>query len=269
MGGWSATRARLVITAAIVVTAACVTVAVARPSDALVIAGLYAPSAVGVVLIWWTSLHTWRRAARRPRRFVVDDGRAFLLLPDRPTVRAVAMVLACAFPIGQVITRVRGGGFDAIDWATAAIGAVVAGLAILHTVFLWRGVPRPLVIVTPAGVTAAGFFGSVHAPWEAFRSDYASWPNRRMDLALPVYDRDSVQVRGRRPYGVTLPDTSEPFTVPAAWGTNPWWASQALATYWKRMRGHPAIGTAGEHAMLVATLSRYDDEIDEQLSRFR
>jgi hypothetical protein len=90
-----------------------------------------------------------------------------------------------------------------------------------------------------------------------------------MDLALPVYARESVQVRGKRPYGVTLPDTSEPCTVPAAWGTNPWWAAQALAIYWKRMRGKSAIGTTGEHATLVVMLARYDDEIDEQLSTFR
>ncbi|MDG4821747.1 hypothetical protein O7635_07755 [Asanoa sp. WMMD1127] len=267
---WVARRARLAISATIIATLACVAgvVAVPRPADALVAIGLYVPSIIGVLLLWRTSVYSWRDGARQPRSFTVHRD-AFLLLPARATTRAVALVLASAFPAGHLIMRMRVGALDALDWAIAAVGALVIGLATLHSVFLWRGAPRPLVIVTPSGVTAAGFFGSVHAPWTAFRSVYASWPDRRMNLALPVYGGRSVSRRGLRPHGVKLPDTSEPFAIPAAWSTNPWWAAQALATYWRGIRDRSAIGTPAEHTTLARTLDRFDHEIDEQLSQFQ
>lgn len=265
---WDARRARLAVAAAFIVTAACVTVAVAVPDPpiALLVPVLYVPSTIGVLLLWRASIYHWRYGAQRPRSFVVDRG-AFLLLPARATIRAVAMILAVAFPAGHVIIQARAGEFGVLEWAIAALGVVIAGLAILHGVFLWRGRPRPLVAVTPGGVTAAGFFGSVSAPWAAFQRDYASWPDLRMSLGLPVYE--GTVRKGLRPYGVQTPRDSEPFRVPATWATNPWWAAQALAVYWKGRRDRKAIGTAAENAGLSAFLLPYRSEIDEQLSRFR
>jgi hypothetical protein len=93
--------ARIAVAAAVAVAAVSVTVvwAGSQPSTGPVVVALYLPAAVGVLLLWRASIYTWRRAATRPRAFVVDEGRAFLLLPDRAVMRVVAFVLMCTFPI--------------------------------------------------------------------------------------------------------------------------------------------------------------------------
>ncbi|MBG0850423.1 PH domain-containing protein [Streptomyces spinoverrucosus] len=158
-------------------------------------------------------------------------------------------------------------------WAVLGLALIIVSNAALHVVFLCRGTPRPLVDVTPAGVTARGFFGSVHVAWESFKPNYAIWPNRQMRVGLPVYSRRAVLQRGPRPYGVRLPAKREPFYDPfelsGAWATNPWWAGQAIAWYCRFGHSRSQIGTAVEHDLLVSRLRVHRREIDEQLSSYQ
>lgn len=267
--------ARIAVAAAVAVAVACVAVvwAVPGPSTGGILLGLCLPASVGVVLLLRASVYTWQRGATGARAFVVDEGRAFLLLPDRATMRAVAFVLMGTFPVGYPVIQARDGTLGVIDWATLGLGVIIVPTAALHAVFLCRGVPRPLVEVVPGGVTARGFFGHVHVPWGAFKPDYAIVPNKELHLSLPVYTRLAVRGRGLPPRSVRLPAKREPFYEPfslsAAWSTNPWWAGQALALYYRHMRPQSAIGTRAEHALLVHKLRAYEREIDEELSRYR
>lgn len=229
---------------------------------------LYVPTCVGVVLLSWTSVYTWRRGAKRPRAFVVVRGRAFLILPDRATIRTVALLLACDFPVGSWIIDARHP-LKAIGWVSVGLAVVIVPAALLHAVFLWRGKPRPLVEITSAGVTARGLFGSVHAPWSVFESDYNSWPTRRMRLRLPIYERRGLKRRGLRPRSVKLPTRyRDPLSLSATWNTNPWWAAQALCSYWRSPYNRGEIGTGEEYSRLVSFVNRYKSEIDDQLHRF-
>ncbi len=267
--------ARIAVAAAVAVTVACVAVvwAVPGPSTGGILVGLCLPASVGVVLLWRASVYTWQRGATAARAFVVDEGRAFVLLPDRATMRAVGFVLMCTFPVGYPVIQARDGTLGVIDWATIGLGIVILATSALHAVFLCRGTPRPLVEVVPGGVSARGFFGHVHVPWGAFKPDYAIVPNEKLRLSLPVYTRLAVRGRGFPPRSVRLPAKREPFYQPfslsAAWSTNPWWAGWALALYYTRAMRQDAIGTRVEHALLVRRLRAYEREIDEELSRYR
>jgi hypothetical protein len=265
--------ARTVVAAAVAVVVACVAVVgTAPPSTGLVVVALCLPAAAGVLLLWRASLYTWRRGAARPRAFVIDEGRAFLLLPDRATMRAVAFVLMCTFPLGYPVVAAREDDVGLLTGAALGVAAVVVPVAVLHAVFLVRGVPRPLVEITPGGVTVRGFFGSVHAAWDVFE-DRVIVPDRGLQLALPVYTRPVLRRRGPRPYGVHLPARREPFhdplEIPATWATNPWWAGQALAFYLRRPHHRGKIGTSAGHDGLAGSLRPYEHEIDDQLSRYR
>jgi hypothetical protein len=96
------------VAAAVAVVVACVAVvASAPPSTGLGVVALCLPATVGVLLVWRASLYTWLRGAARPQAFVVDEGRAFLLVPDRATMRAAAFVLMCTFPLGYPVVAAR------------------------------------------------------------------------------------------------------------------------------------------------------------------
>ncbi|WP_422774086.1 hypothetical protein ACN28C_15130 [Plantactinospora sp. WMMC1484] len=265
------TIARIAIALAAAVTATCIGVvnSMVRPSTDVILVGLCLPTSVGVLLLFRASVYTWRRAATRARAFVVDDGRAFLLLPDRATTRAVAFLLMCTFSVGYPIVEARDAGLGVIEWVVVGLAVVIVPTAVLHAVFVCRGTPRPLVVVTSDGVSVRGFFGCVHVAWDSFASDYAIWPDRQLHLNLPVFARESVQQRGKRPYGVQLPAPYEPLRISAAWSTNPWWAGQAFALYRNRLQRRRQIGSRAAHDILVRQLSIHELEIDEQLERYR
>lgn len=88
------------------VTCIVVVCTVPQPSTSVIVAGLGLP-AFGGVLIWWASAPDWRRCASRPQAFVIDEGRAFVLLPDRTTTRAVGLVLMCTFAVGYPVIGAR------------------------------------------------------------------------------------------------------------------------------------------------------------------
>ncbi|MEU6198069.1 hypothetical protein [Streptomyces sp. NPDC047061] len=267
--------ARIAVAGAIAAAVTCVVVVctVPQPSTGVVLGCLYVPATAGVLMLWRASVYTWRRGAARPRAFVVDEGRAFVLLPDRATTRAVGLVLMCTFAVGYPITEAREASLGLTEWVVLGLALVIVPDAVLHVVFLCRGTPRPLVEVTSDGVTARGFFGSVQVAWGSFKPGYAIWPDRRMRVGLPVYSWDAVLQRGLKPYGVRLPAKREPFydsfELSGAWATNPWWAGQAIARYYTNRFSRGEIGTAAEHELLAARLRVYRREIDEQLSSYQ
>jgi len=229
---------------------------------------LMLPTTVGVALMVWGSVRSWQRAAAQPRAFAIGEGRAFLLLPDRAPQKVVGYVLGCTFPVGNALLDARDGlGLDA--WVAIVLGAILVPTALLHGVLLWRGSPRPLVEVTPQGITSRGVLGSLHAPWSALSPDYASWPTPELWFRLPVYKRRDVRRRGLHLLGVVPPRFGEPLRVRAGWATNPWWAAQALAWYWRGRPARAEIGTRDEHDRLASELRAYQHEIREEVDRFR
>ncbi|MBG0850424.1 hypothetical protein I2W78_00730 [Streptomyces spinoverrucosus] len=101
--------ARIAVVGAVAAAVTCVVAVctVPQPSTGVIVVGLCLPTSVGVVMLWQASVYTWRRGAMRPRAFVVDEGRAFVLLPDHATTRAIGLVLMCTFAVGYPIIEAR------------------------------------------------------------------------------------------------------------------------------------------------------------------